>query len=137
MQIEIESQMRSAARDGVDGYQPIFRGQPLEVEAAIPEVSLKNLRILLKAGLQVASMIAVESGHILVVFKTGETYLATGFAVGEASDLTKAFAQFASEAFPGSRREWENQIIHFYAPDYQGLINPARTPIAGPRVFKP
>lgn len=137
MNIEIESKMRAAARDGVDAYQPTFRGEPLEVEASLPEVSLRNLRKLLKAGLQVVAMVAVENDHILIAFKTGETYLATGFAIGEPSDLTKAFAQFASEAFPGSRRDWENQIVNFYQPGFQGLIDPIHTPVSKPKVFKP
>lgn len=136
MQINVESQMRLAAVGGVDAFQPVFRGEALRVEAGIPEVSLENLRKMLGTGLKVASMVAVENGHILIVFKTGETYLATGFSIGEdstgdmmPSDLTKAFAEFAAEAFPGTLDSWEEHLTYFYQPGYIGTINPAFTPI--------
>ena len=136
MKIDIESSMQQAARNGLDGYQPIFRDQPLEVEACIPEVSLRNLRVLLKAGLEVSTMTVVEEGHVLIAFKTGETYLATGFAVGQVSDLTKFFSQFASEAFSGSQSEWESHIAYFYEPEHQGLIEPMLTADLQPRIFQ-
>lgn len=147
MKIEIESTMRTAARDGIDAFQPVFRGQPLEVEASLPEVSLRNLRALLKAGLEVATMTVVEHGHVFVAFKTGETYLATGFAVGQFSQLSHCFAQFAAEALGGDVSGWENHLGGMYREDEPGLIAPCLTPPGiepgesgeigfSPRVFK-
>lgn len=133
MQIEVESPMRSVE----DAYQPTFRGEPLEVEASLPEVSLRNLRVLLKAGLKVVSMLIVENGNILVVFQTGETYLATGFACGEASDLTKFFGQFLSEAFKLKRRDCEDFVVHGYTPTSRGIINMRNMPSTGPKIHQP
>lgn len=142
MNIDLESRMLQAATE--NEYLPVFRGEPMDVEASMPEVSLKNLRKLLAAGLKVTSMMVVENGHVLIVFQTGETYLATGFAVASVEDNhvgdpTRMFAQFASEAHTsGTQREWENQLAWFYPKTFRGIINPSRTPVAGkPRVFKP
>lgn len=138
MKIDLESTMLKAAQDGE--YQPVFRGEALDVEASMPEVSLRNLRKLLEAGLKPVSMIAVEHGHILVVFQSGETYLATGFALANvqgsrAGDPTRMFAQFASEAFPGNQRDWENYFGWFFPADYEGVIKPT-APVSGkPKVF--
>jgi hypothetical protein len=139
MKIEIESPMRALARDNEpDAYQPVFRGLELEVEAQIPEVSLRNLQVLLKAGLRVATMAVVEHGHILVTFEMGETYLATGFAIGVASDLSLAFAKFASEAFPGTQQDWENHLAYMLPAGWRGLIDPKATAFESclqPRIF--
>lgn len=137
MRIEIESQMLRSAREDA-GYQPVFRGTELQVEGAMPEASLKNLRVLLKAGLQVASISIVEDGHAFITFTTGETYLAMGFAVGEASLLTKCFAEFASTALGRTADFWENQFIAAYDADHRGLIELSPTDESCPDIdFQP
>jgi len=124
MRIEIESAMKKAAREGIDSYIPVFNGVDLEVEACIPEVSLRNLRTMLKTGLKVASVTVVDDGHILVAFATGETYLATGFAVGPASDLTLGLSKFMASAFPKlSASDWEGVITVGHDEYFRGVID--------------
>jgi hypothetical protein len=128
MKIEIESAMRRAARENIDAYQPMFRGEPLDVEASLPEVSLKNLTALLDAGLRVSSMTVVENGNVLVAFETGETYLATGFSVGVEAATTTAFAKFAAKAYGCDVKEWIAFLVDHYAEDHQGPIAPSLLP---------
>lgn len=111
----------------------------MEVEASIPDVSLRNLRTLVEAGLHVAVLMVVEQGHVLVVFTTGETYLATGFAVGEESECSAAMAKFASQTFGRSVREWYLSLSDggIWPAHCRGIIDPNMLPGAAPRVFDP
>jgi hypothetical protein len=123
-QIDLESPMKRAFDQGVDAYAPVFRGEALEVEACIPEVSLNNLRRILKGGLKVSALHAGKNSHTLVVFSTGETYLATGFNVGYPGDLAcLMLAQFASEAGLGSMQAWK-EYLGFLPPEFHGLLDP-------------
>jgi hypothetical protein len=125
MRIEIESAMRKAAREGCDGYVPVFGDLSLQIEGSTPDVSLNNLRVLLKSGLKVASVTVVEGGHVLAAFVTGETYLALGFAVGRhASELTLNFSQFMHSAFPRlSPSDWEGILTTFFDDNHMGVID--------------
>ncbi len=115
MKIEVTSPMKLAAEEGMNGYLPTFRGEELAVEMSDPAASLKNLRKLLKAGLKVLSVTMFEGENVLVVFTTGETYLATGFTVGEVDDVS-FFAQFLSEAGLGKTSEWLH-TLRCYSPE--------------------
>lgn len=129
--IEIESPMRKAAREGIESYLPTFRGQHLDVEGCIPEVSLKNLREILKAKVKLTWAEAVENGHIYLAFDSGETYLATGFAVGgiEVNGKRRSdpriieFAQFLSEALGGTTNNWCKKLMgNGYDVGFRGEI---------------
>jgi hypothetical protein len=97
--------MLAALREGISGYQPFFRGEPLAVETGVHTASLTNLRVMRKAGCQPVSMQAT-GGNVLFVFKGGEEYLATGFAVGYEGEEVMALAVIASEFFGGETDHW-------------------------------
>lgn len=126
MKIEVESLMRKAAANGLSEYQPIFRGEPLEVEAGEPKASLDNLRKMIKEGLEVQSVLVVEDANVLVVFKTGETYLATGFDIGDDSVATKSFAEFLEFGLGYTTQvDWFN-LLEAQDRLFKGPIDPTR-----------
>ena len=110
-QINVDSPMKQAFDRGVTEYEPIFRGTALDVEASDADNSFNNLRRILDCGVKVAGMHVGPSG-VLITFCTGESYLATGFAVGncdvghEGLDLLR-FAQFANAAGLGRLKDWK------------------------------
>ncbi len=124
---DTESPMRQAARTAACGYRPLFRGQPLDPETECPEASLKNLRVLLKAKLEIVAIHAVEHGHVFFVFSSGDTYLATGFAVGVENRKVEAFAQLLLEACGGNKKAWAYHLCDGYVThdrkQYEGPID--------------
>ena len=104
-----------------DGYIPIFQGEEMLPEGALPETSLENLRRLLDAGLEVRRFVAVPGQNVLVEFKTGEAYLATGFSFGDTGEASTAFAAFAELAGWGSRGELLRWIAAL-DPDWDTII---------------
>lgn len=95
MFIDIESGTVRAWKTGVESYVPVFDGRPLEEETGSPEPSRRNLQVILQKT-ELASLVPGTSG-VLVVFCTGETYLATGFSITD--DLRcKALAKFAAKS---------------------------------------
>lgn len=123
-QIPTEHPLRRAANEGLRCYQPTFRGELLEIEAEDAEVSLNNLIHILTAGAHVTWVEVVESGHVYVAFDSGESYLATGFAIQDSHSLmTKCFAEFMNEATGGSDAEkWLASLLLAYGPAHRGGI---------------
>lgn len=105
-QIETDCPMRRALLDGVNGYTPVFRGETLIPEYSDNDASLKNVRRMLSVGLKICGLNVGPNGNVLVIFDSGETYLATGFAVGEYSLLVQALAEIAVESGLGKMRDW-------------------------------
>ena len=98
-QINIENGMEEAWKAGINGYQPVFRGQALAVECCDPEVSLQNLLKLLDAGLHPKRFRTNADRSILIEFEEGGSYLATGFSVGDEGVGTAAFAEYATAIY--------------------------------------
>ena len=150
MNIEIESTMRTAARDGISEYLPTFRGKHLDVESCFPEASLKNLKIILSAGVKLVWAEVVENGGVYLAFDSGQTYLALGFAVGGIEVGGKrrldariiAFAEFLSQAVGLTTDDWCKKLTdEAYSSDFRGDINleiagPDVENIATPRLFE-
>ncbi len=117
MNVEVDSQMRLAAQQHVSEYQPIFKGQPLRAETGLTANSEANLNHLLQAGLEVASIRVVEGGHVFVAFKSGESYLAMGLAVGFAIDdpengsKTSALARFLTKVHSGTTVKGWHEVL--------------------------
>lgn len=88
--------MMNAWRKGLNAYLPAMEGFDLETEGGFAEVSLRNLRKIVQSGRQPVTFY-VAHRNVLVTFRSGETYLATGFAVGYKGVEVAAFAEFASE----------------------------------------
>jgi len=123
-QIPLEHPLRKAASDGLRSYQPIFQGELLQIEAEDAEVSLNNLIHILTTGAHVTWVEVVESGHVYVAFDSGESYLATGFAIQDSHSLmTKCFAEFMNEATGGTDAEkWLASLLLAYGPKHRGGI---------------
>ena len=88
--------MVRAFRDGEDTYQPVFDGQDLQTECGNPVTTLNNLAKLVNGDRKVVCFY-LNHGHALIVFATGETYLATGFSYGPQQDGVKELAVCAAK----------------------------------------
>ncbi len=87
------SPMLRLFREGAKTYQP----DDLAVESGDPQVSLQNMRRLMASGLVVRDIL-VGKGGVLVLFREGEQFYATGFRVGTQNAATEALARMAAEA---------------------------------------
>ena len=86
------------------------------------EVSLRNLREIVKSRAEVCCLLVSKSGSVLVCFCGGMSYLATGFAVGKDAGMkVKRLAQFAAEVGLGDS---EKILRHITAlpSDYEGEL---------------
>jgi len=61
---------------------------------------------------------------VLVVFATGETYLATGFGIGNTSEATYRFARFI-ESIGWGRSRPIYKFLSTLPTDFQGTLVPA------------
>lgn len=103
-----------AQRASEDTYTPMVDGKALDCECNSVQITLKNLNELLAAPpggkgrrRSVVSVYSVE-GNVLIVFDTGETYLATGFRLGSAEEETHQLALFIAK--------------HLYAGEHADLL---------------
>jgi len=117
--IEAVDPMRRAWEQGVTCYKPCFRDELMDEECGVVEVSLRNLRMIVKSGAKVCSMHGRKDG-VLVCFCGGISYLASGFGAGHAADKPKllGLAQFAAEVGLGDA---EKIARHFgaFPDDYE------------------
>lgn len=125
--IHIEDAMRRAWREGVFRYRPIFQDEPLDEECGQVEVTLKNLRKIVKGGAKVCGFHVSKAGTVLVCFNDGQSYLATGFAVGERDIKVKALSQFTAEIGLGTL-EKIHEFLAALPDNYEG---PLEFPVAG------
>ena len=123
-------EMKEALETGCDGYIPVFQGEEMLAEGALPEVSLENLRRLVAAGLKVKQFIG-RNRNVLVEFETGEAYLATGFSFASDDEATMTFAQFVGEL------DWTSPLLAARAlmavdPDWDTVLPITKTKISSP-----
>jgi hypothetical protein len=105
MTINIQNEMvRALQRPERISYQPLLDGVTLSAEGGQARASLENLRTLLQHNRRVLGCICGPAG-VLIVFQTGECYLATGFCAGSRGMRTKGFAQFSQEAGLGQQKD--------------------------------
>ena len=107
-----------------ESYQPVFRGQLLEVEGCLPEVSARNLRVIMKEGLTLLVLRVVSGGDILFIFDSGDTYLATGLGVGTIGAPTIELAKFLAIAWEGKTKDWLKYLSESLFDDFEGCIYP-------------
>lgn len=107
--LHTETPMLSAMREGVGGYQPMFRGKALATECGDYTISLANIRAIRNAGCHAVSMLAAN-GNVLFVFSTGEQYLATGFSIGHKNKEVFALAEIAAESLGGDVSDWRTHL---------------------------
>lgn len=118
----------------------------MQAETGVPAHSEANLNFLLEEGLKVASIRVVESGHVYVAFTGGESYLATGFAVGyeiadpENGGKTTALARFMVRVFSGTTvKGWIEVLTRCsHDPSKEGVLDLRLYPTAylKPRISK-
>jgi hypothetical protein len=113
--VSIVSDMLRIFRDG-GHYLPVSQDVPLLPETGDPQVSLGNLHVL---DLVAQDMIAGRGG-VLILFASGEQYLATGFRVG-GGPATEKLAKYAAEQHFGDygRLLWAWSAL---ADDYEGKL---------------
>lgn len=109
VKIDIAGPMVGAHRGDTDTYTPVVDGRSLALECHSVESTLANLRHLTdtsskKLQRQVLAIYAFE-GRILIVFDTGEAYLATGFSLGTTERETTELALFAAKHGLGEKRD--------------------------------
>jgi hypothetical protein len=109
-------------RAGVESYQPEDSAIPLEAETGEPQPTLRNLQKLLDAGLVISDIFVRQTGA-LILFSTGEQYLATGLRIADAAKpgRTLALVEVAVRAGFGP---WE-KLLRMYCnldADYDGRL---------------
>ncbi len=112
MTIEIDDGMLAAWTEDCSGYTPTLQGEPLATECCDPDVSLRNLLILLEEGYQPIYFRASEGKSILVEFDGEASYLATGFSYGEGGIATPCFAEYLAAV-----QEWRDRGFVPLAPE--------------------
>jgi hypothetical protein len=98
--LDIDCPMVQAWKAGTTRYRPVFRGRSLEIENGSVEVTLRNLReIDREIGLRsrVTNILVGPRRQTLIVFSSGETYLATGFSVGSSDMKVRGLAEFVRD----------------------------------------
>lgn len=117
MKIEIASEMIGAFLNGQAAYTPTTGSTQLENENGDTGVTLRNLDLLInEPGCnRIVLGFNLRHGQVLVIFATGETYLATGFAYGSDDDKVREFSIFAEKH--GIVRSWKTQFSFLSAID--------------------
>lgn len=125
-EINIETPLRQAAREGVQSYQPRFDGIVLERECCDPAISLYNLLEIINGGIEVLRVEIVENGYLYVTLGSGLAYLATGLRiVGRHDKETQCLAEFLAEAIGGEAEAWLHVVVQadYFGNDYRGVIS--------------
>ncbi len=104
MELSLSYPALDAFRAGVQTYQPICPGLTLEPETGDPDVTARNLHAIFFSSPKRAILSVIASGQpewpVLIVLKTGETYLASGFRLA-----SEHLARFLVEHNDGDWRE--------------------------------
>lgn len=120
MRIRIDGEMLSAMRAGEDTYTPVVGSEELDLEHGDPVTTVKNLRRLVDMGRRAIGFCAGH-GNVLIMFDSGESYLATGFSYGHRLDEVQRFAEFASSQGFGDAR-FLYDVFSGLPPEYEGPI---------------
>jgi hypothetical protein len=128
VEIDIAGPMVAAQRGDVGTYQPVVDGKKLALESGSVQATLSNLNRLTdtstkKLQRQVVSIYALN-GRILVVFDTGESYLATGFSLGSDERETSELALFAVKHKLGRSKRDCMSLCRTLSPNHTGLVFP-------------
>jgi hypothetical protein len=126
-QISIDAGMGSALKAGLKQYQPVCGGVKLDPECGDPETTTRNLHQIVSSspGRSILAVISSANGQVLIVFKTGETYLATGYSIGSDGPGTAALARFLIEHNNGDWMDdydWMHRVLINWPPDMAGPV---------------
>ncbi len=121
MKIEITNPMVAAHREGIDTYTPVFDGADLEAECGNPAITLRNLSKIVQPGREPVAFHA-NHGQVLVIFESGEAYLATGFSYGSMVEEVLRFAEFAAKHGFGNDLSELRRDLASIDVDWTGLL---------------
>lgn len=111
--ISIDSQMLHAFWNGITPYQPVCSGVILAKEIDDPATTTRNLKAIMASQVEGASrgiLIPINhAGRVLIVFRSGESYFATGFRVGMHCERVEALARFLLDHNEG---DWTDDAEH-------------------------
>jgi len=125
MNVPVISEMLRLFHEGIERYQPSLSGFNLEEETGDPGKSSRNLAKLLEGHRLVGSITVHKGDRALVLFNTGEAYLALGFGL-VSPEKREAVTRFAAKIGYG---EYE-RLKSFYdaiPDDYDSQLPPVRT----------
>jgi hypothetical protein len=117
--VSIMSEMVRMLNEPCIHYHPQCNGVSLLPETGDPQVSVENVRRLLREGQTWLAFIAGTCG-VVVVFESGASILATGLRAG-GGPKTEALAKLAEEIGLGPATALE----HWYSSlgtDYRGIL---------------
>jgi hypothetical protein len=129
-QIRIDNEMLNAFKTGCKQYQPLCDGIKLEPECGDPASTTRNLHNIVSSSPQRSILAILNSGDsgVLIVLKTGETYLATGYSIGSNGPGTVALARFLIEHNDGDWREDFDEMFELLASWPADLAGPVSIP---------
>lgn len=114
--MRITHEMVSAFQAGVMEYQPHLPGLALEPETGDPAATTRNLVALVETGRPILAVIGGSRG-VLIVFMTGETYLATGFA-SDSPELARFLVEHSNgqwtadyDEMRSHLRDWPKDLV--------------------------
>ncbi len=131
MDLPIQSDIIRAFNQEVKDYQPICQGLTLEHECGDPAVTTRNLRLLARDR-AILAVIADGKRGVLVIFKTGEMYIATGYSIGKdavgTSELAKFLVEFNDGDLTESYEEMYEELVTWPA-DLAGPVPIHKAPL--------
>lgn len=115
--------MIQAWQQGLEWYQPTFRGHELHEEGGVTRISLDNLKILVEP-LGRAMRVSVGPGQgILVEWNGGMCYLATGFSIGYRGEGPTGLATFLTSQDFGDMGDFRN-VVAGLDENFRGTLVP-------------
>lgn len=125
-QIRIDAGMIGAFKEGVSRYQPVYDGINLDAENGDPETTARNLHAIVSSSSERSILSVINrAGKVLIILKTGESYLATGFSIGSDGPGTAALARFLVDHNDGDWLEdydWMYKILSSWPADMAGPV---------------
>jgi hypothetical protein len=101
-------------------------GINLDAEDGDPETTARNLHAIVSSAPERSILSVVNlNGKVLIILKTGESYLATGFSIGSDGAGTAALARFLVGHNDGDWMEnydWMLKILSSWPADLAGPV---------------
>lgn len=121
--IDVAGPMAAAFQNGGSRYRPVFTGVELDDENGRTATTLNNLNSILDIKGQEIAAFLLGMGMVLVWFRNGNQYLATGFGYGHQGDEVKQFADFAADQGFGNKEVLFHKLSKMQR-DHSDILNP-------------
>jgi hypothetical protein len=127
-EIPIDAGMAGAFKGGLEQYRPLCDGIKLEPECGDPATTTRNLHSVVSSRPERAIQGVIASGvsdrGILILLKTGESYLATGYSIGTDGPKTAELARFLVDHNDGDLLEEYDEMFELLATWPSDLAGP-------------